>query len=204
MYLFARLASFAFPYPTPPTLEPAMSDQRPDLQLPPRTSLACEVGHEPQRTGLKHHENQFADPSIAPAPRRDEMQHRENHFPQPASAPGPRRAEVQHGESSFPGSRPTAGPPRTHVQHRENFPHPAAGSGGAAVQPPAELPPPDERPDGGSSFPHFPELVRLTDRQRTAVVLLVMGERVGKVAEKIGVARATVWRWRSRPRDRQR
>ena len=67
------------------------------------------------------------------------------------------------------------------------------------MQRPQESPAPAVVADAPRRFPQFPELLRLSDRQRTAVVLLVLGDRIGNVAEKIGVCRTTVWRWRQNP-----
>ena len=53
---------------------------------------------------------------------------------------------------------------------------------------------PVEEPDLPDGVAPYAEV--LCDRQQTAIELLVGGERPGAVAEKIGIGRTTLWRWR--------
>jgi hypothetical protein len=59
-------------------------------------------------------------------------------------------------------------------------------------------------PAGSRSPEHAEKITGLTEPQLRAVELLVQGGRPGAVAEKVGVARETLWRWRQLPAFKDR
>jgi hypothetical protein len=52
---------------------------------------------------------------------------------------------------------------------------------------------------GSRSPEQAKKIAGLTERQLRAVELLVQGGKPGAVAEKVGIARETLWRWRKLP-----